>query len=181
MRSIPVIALVAVAAYVGPRFGELAGLQRKHINPLKREITIEQQLSTVAGRTEIRPPKSKAGYRTVTMPDSVATLVNNHLEQFTDPSPEAFVFTTINGSTLDRGNFRQRVWLSACREAGVTGVRFHDLRHVAGTLAASSGVPLKALMQRLGHTTVDVALVYQHAVQADDETIARHIDAVINR
>jgi integrase len=173
-------ALVAVAAYVGPRFGELAGLQRRHINPLKQEITIEQQLSTVAGKTEIRPPKSKAGYRTVTMPDSVATQISSHLEQFTDPSPEAFVFTTINGSTLDRGNFRQRVWLPVCQEVGVAGIRFHDLRHVAGTHAASSGLSVKALMNHLGHTTVEMALNYMHATQDDEKNIARHINDVIN-
>jgi hypothetical protein len=27
-----------VAAYVGLRFGELAGLQRRHVNPLKQEL-----------------------------------------------------------------------------------------------------------------------------------------------
>jgi integrase len=173
-------AFVEIAAYVGLRFGELAGLQRKHINPLKQEITVEQQLSNVAGKKEIGPPKSAAGCRTVTMPASVAAVVSSHLEQFADSLPEAFVFTTINGSTLDRGNFRLRVWLPACQEAGVTDVVFHDLRHVAGTLAASSGVSQKALMRRLGHSTAEAAQIYQHALQDDEETIARHINDAIN-
>jgi integrase len=174
-------ALVAVAAYVGLRFGELAGLQRRHVNPLRNELTVEQQLSTVSGHTELRPPKTVAGRRTVTMPDTVAALMVNHLDRFTGPSPEAFVFTTINGASLDRWNFRKRVWLPACAQAGVAGFRFHDLRHVAGTAAAASGVPLKALMHRLGHSTVEAALIYQHAVEDDENIIAAHIDRVLNR
>ena len=173
-------ALVAVAAYVGLRFGELAGLQRRHVNPLKHQLTIEQQLSNAGSEPALRPPKTVAGYRTVTMPDTVAALIDAHLDQFTGPSPEAFVFTTINGATLDHRNFRKRIWLPACQQTGVTGFRFHDLRHVAGTTAASSGAPLKALMHRLGHSTPEAALIYQHAVKDDEVVIARHIDEVLS-
>jgi integrase len=174
-------ALVAVAAYVGLRFGELAGLQRRHVNPLRQELTVEQQLANGNGEPRLRPPKTAAGMRTVTMPGFVADLMESHLDRFTGPSPEAFVFTTVNGATLDRWNFRKRVWLPACHQAGVAGFRFHDLRHVAGTTAAASGVPLKALMHRLGHSTVEAALIYQHADSNDEGVIARHIDDAHSR
>jgi integrase len=174
-------ALVAVAAYVGLRFGELAGLQRRHVNPLKHQLTVEQQLANGGGRSGLRPPKTVAGIRTVTMPGFVAVLMESHLDRFTGPSPEAFVFTTVNGATLDHRNFRKREWLPALEDAGVAGFRFHDLRHVAGTTAAASGVPLKALMHRLGHSTVEAALIYQHADNNDEDVIARHIDDAHSR
>jgi integrase len=40
-------------------------------------------------------------------------------------------------------------------------VRFHDLRHLAATLAAISGATTKQLMARLGHSSPHAALIYQ--------------------
>lgn len=44
--------------------------------------------------------------------------------------------------------------------AGLTPVRFHDLRHAAATLMLASGVDLKVVSELLGHskisTTADV-------------------------
>ena len=58
------------------------------------------------------------------------------------------------------------------------GLRFHDLRHTGATLAAASGAPLKALMQRMGHTTVAAALRYQHVVDGQQDAIADYLDGV---
>lgn len=39
------------------------------------------------------------------------------------------------------------------------------LRHLAGTLAASTGAGTKELMHRLGHASPQAALRYQHATR----------------
>src|SRR5262249_51781077 len=36
-------------------------------------------------------------------------------------------------------------WLTACKNAGIRNLRFHDLRHTFGTRAADAGVPLNAI------------------------------------
>jgi len=64
-----------------------------------------------------------------------------------------YVFTSEEGTPLERRKFRQRVWLPAARAAGLEGMRFHDLRHSAGTLAARTGATTKELMVRLGHAS----------------------------
>lgn len=49
-----------------------------------------------------------------------------------------------------------------CQQAGVTGVRFHDLRHFA-TRLLSSAVDVRAVSGRLGHATASTTLgVYAH-------------------
>jgi integrase len=171
-------AAIAIAAYMGLRFAEIAGLQRKHINPLKNTITIEWQLATENGQRVLRPPKTAAGNRALPMPKAVTELLDVHLTDFTNPGPKAFVFTSSNGNSLDRANFRKRVWLPACQQIGVEGLRFHDLRHFAATLGATSGVSLKGLMTMMGHSTADAALRYQHAVDSDGIRIVGHIDMV---
>ena len=46
-----------MASYLGLRFGELAGLERRHIDPIHKTVTIEQQYTRCGTDYEIRPPK----------------------------------------------------------------------------------------------------------------------------
>ena len=58
----------------------------------------------------------------------------------------------------------------------MSGFRFHDLRHTAATLAASSGTSLKALMARIGHASAAAALRYQHVIDGQDAEIVRYLE-----
>ncbi|HTX00161.1 MAG TPA: tyrosine-type recombinase/integrase [Acidimicrobiales bacterium] len=80
--------------------------------------------------------------------------------------------------TLERSNFRMRIWKPATEAVGLKGLRFHDLRHTAGTLAARTGATTKELMGRLGHASPQAAMVYQHAAADRDRLIAEGLDAM---
>lgn len=45
---------------------------------------------------------------------------------------------------------------NACRRARIEGLRFHDLRHTAGTRMLESGVNIVAISEILGHSSIDV-------------------------
>jgi hypothetical protein len=62
---------------------------------------------------------------------------------------------------------------------GVPGLRFHDLRHTAGTLATAAGASLREVMHRLGHSTTAAAIRYQHVMEHRDAAIARELDRLI--
>jgi integrase len=48
-------------------------------------------------------------------------------------------------------------------KAGVTPIRFHDLRHTAATLLLEQGVNPKIVSEMLGHTTIAITLdLYSH-------------------
>jgi integrase len=65
------------------------------------------------------------------------------------------------------------------RNAGLTVIRFHDLRHTHATLLIKEGVPVKVVSERLGHATTAFTIeTYQHALpsmQAD----AAHLFAAL--
>jgi Phage integrase family len=52
-------------------------------------------------------------------------------------------------------------------------LHFHDLRHTGNTMmAAGQGASLRGLMERMGHSSVRAALIYQHATRERDEAVA---------
>jgi len=54
----------------------------------------------------------------------------------------------------------------ALRRAGLPPLRFHDMRHLAGTLMAEAGVPPKRAQEILGHADVRTTLsIYTHAMR----------------
>ena len=45
---------------------------------------------------------------------------------------------------------------NACRRANISGLRFHDLRHTAGTRMLESNVNIVAISEILGHSSIDI-------------------------
>ena len=67
----------------------------------------------------------------------------------------------------------------ACKEAGRSDLRFHDLRHTGAVMAAQNGATLADLQARLGHSTVNAALLYQHTAKGRDQMIAESLSRMI--
>jgi integrase len=56
----------------------------------------------------------------------------------------------------------KKFWHSITREAGLTHVRLHDLRHVFATGALENGVPMDAIAPLLGHASTTVTKTNAH-------------------
>src|SRR5690606_10030439 len=105
------------------------------------------------------PPKSRAGLRTVGIPRAVVDVMREHLAEHA--GSDRLVFTGPTGAPIRRGNFNKLVrWRETVEQLGLDGVRFHDLRHSGNTLAARSGVSTRDLMARMGHDSMQAAIIY---------------------
>jgi integrase len=171
-------ALILMAAYSGLRWGELAGLRQKHLDPLHKRVRVVEQLLEINGHLMFAPPKTSAGARTVALPPFLVEVVVEHVVHYSQPGPDGLVFVTPERTPLRRENFRRRVWYPAVSAAGMEGLRFHDLRHTNATLAAESGASLRSLMARLGHASAAAAIRYQHKLEGQDAKIADYLDDV---
>ncbi len=174
-------AMVILAAFAGLRKGECLGLTRSHLD-LDNDpptVTIDRALvGTHAGYQVVQEPKTDAGYRTLALSPSVVRVLEGHLAEFVEPDAGALLFTdarTGNSPTKDR--FRWE-WQLARRATGLDHT-FHDLRHLAGTLNAIAGATTKEAMARLGHTSPQAALRYQHAVASRDAEIAQAVEDLL--
>ena len=144
--------LVVLAAWSGLRWGELAGLTRRRVDLLHGTITVVEQLVESDAGVFLGPPKTDAGRRVVHLPPHLLPELSAHLDAWVDAAPEAWLFCGAKGAPLVRSNFTHH-WSAARRAAGVPGVHFHDLRHLAATLAAATGATTKELMARMGHSS----------------------------
>jgi len=71
-----------------------------------------------------------------------------------------------------RGNRPRNVdpyWVKARREAALTDVRLHDLRHSFASTAIMGGVPLATIGRLLGHALPETTARYAHLA---DEIVA---------
>jgi integrase len=171
--------LVLLAAFVGLRKGELLGLRRQDIDLETREITIAQQRQVDRqGRDLVGPPKTDAGLRTLAIPAVLAAELESQLDSRAQEDEDGYVFTGVKGGPL-APHVLQDAWTKARTEVGLPDLHLHDLRHLAGTLAASTGAGTKELMYRLGHASQQAALRYQHATRQRDRAIADALDELI--
>ena len=172
-------ALVLLAAYSGLRAGELAALRRKHVDLLRRSVTVVEQVQRIGGRFVVLPPKSAAGRRSVALPTLVATALQEHLATFGEPGPEGLVFPAPEGGFLRPENFRNRAWLPAVQAAGVAPLRVHDLRHTCASLGIAAGADVKVLQRMLGHASAALTLDrYGHLMPGQERSVADRLDAM---
>ena len=166
---------VIMAAMTSLRSSELFGLQRKHINPLQKTITIEHQLTNYATDPEMFvDPKTDSSARTIFVPSELMSLIADHLDRFViDPSPEALIFTTSNGLPIFRG--RKSWFITARRRLDLDHLRFHDLRHTGQTLAHEQGANIKDLQRRAGQSTTAAAQIYLHGNKKRDQSVAESL------
>ena len=67
----------------------------------------------------------------------------------------------------------------ARRRAGLPPLRFHDLRHTAGTLMHEAGVPLKRAQEILGQASERTTLaIYTHSMRRTRDDSADKIAAL---
>lgn len=132
-------ALVLLAAFGGLRRGELFGLTRGDIDLLHLTVDVRvQRQESRRGEALIGPPKTLAGRRTLALPTEVVPELEAHLARWVSVEPTASVFVGEQGGALRAGVWHKE-WDRARRSVGLPHLHLHDLRHVAGTLAAATG------------------------------------------
>lgn len=168
-------AAVLMAAFTSLRSGELFGLQRKHINLLRQEIKIEQQLiGEIDGSPTFGLPKTESSLRTVSIPSELLSVIEEHLNRFAGTNPDSLIFTTRNGTPIT--NARKTWWHTARRKVGLPDLAWHDLRHTGQTCIANRGATVRDIQRRAGQSSERAALLYLHGSTDRDRKIAESLN-----
>ncbi|GAC1361031.1 MAG: site-specific integrase [Acidimicrobiales bacterium] len=169
-------AMVYAGAVLGLRVGECLALRVGRLDLLRGTLTVAESVAEIHGRLIFGEPKSHAGRRTMTVPTPLLELLSEHLSQraLTGADQDSFVFASPEGGPVRYSNWRERVWKPATVDAGLPGLRFHDLRKAAATAMVSGGVDVRTAQSRLGHSDPRLTLaVYAQTTDVADRAAAR--------
>ena len=165
--------MTLLAAWCGLRFGELTELRRKDIDIKAGVIRVRRAVSRVNGEYIVGTPKSDAGTRDIAIPPHLHPALRNHISSSISGGREALLFPAAGDASHHLAPASlYKVFYRARLEAGRPDLRWHDLRHTGAVLAAQTGATLAELMGRLGHSTPQAALRYQHVAGGRDAEIA---------
>ena len=136
--------LVTVAIYAGPWRGELLKLRWSDID-LDLNIINFKQTKTNRDRAVPMEPVVRAA-----------------ILSLRETSGDAeYVF--VNPDTGTRYTDVKKSFSAACRKAGISDFRFHDLRHTFGTRLADAGVDVVKIKELMGHASIVTTMRYIHA------------------
>ena len=159
-------ALFFLALSYGMRVGELMGLHWDAIDEAERKLHVRHSYDTVNGLGE---PKW-GSFRTLELTEvTLQVLRTHHDRQQRDRAAagpawkeEGLVFPSSVGSYTDHSNVRQ-VMDRLIRQAGVTRIRVHDMRHTAASTMIQRGDDVVLVADVLGHKDPAMTLrVYSH-------------------
>ncbi len=151
--------LLRVAAYTGLRMGELVALRWHDVRWSERVLVVERALSgDVEGTTKGRR------IRYVPLGDQALGALDRLSRRANFTSADDYVFAGVAGDRLDPSALRRR-YVAARDAAGLPPLRFHDLRHTAGTLLTRVLDPV-TVRDVLGHADLKTTERYLHAVRA---------------
>ncbi|HTR90043.1 MAG TPA: site-specific integrase [Solirubrobacteraceae bacterium] len=159
--------LILVAAFCGLRMGECLALRWRHVMWDAQRLHVQR--SYVLGQED--SPKGRRG-RSVPLADQPAQALARLSQRPTFTRPADLVFCSRTGEHLDASALRRRY--KAARDAAIAqnpdmaSLRFHDLRHTFGTLAAQ-GFDLVNVQAMMGHADSRTTARYLHARPAAED------------
>jgi integrase len=177
----------ALLATTGMRRGEVLGLRWSDVDLAAGAVTIQQTIVAIGYRVEVSEPKTARSRRRVGIdPATVAALRTWRAAQAEErlawgPAwvDSGLVFTREDGSTTHPQSLSQSFERRA-REAGLSPIPLHSLRHSYATAALAEGVQPKVLSERLGHSNISTtADLYQHVLPEMDKEVATRVASAI--
>ena len=145
----PLLALVLLAISTGARRGELIHLKWSDIDLKAARATVHD---TKNGDPRVLPLVGKA----------LEALREMKLQ---GSAKSDYAFPQPSGFPGPYEHFDQH-WYDALEAAGITNLRFHDLRHTTASYLAQQGASLLEIADTLGHRTMAMVKRYAHLAQS---------------
>ena len=156
----------------GLRKGELVALQWDDVDIQGKTISVSKQyVRNPDGSLELTRPKTENSVRLVSIPQTaVELLIQEHDKHPNSP----YLFPSPITGEMYHPDSVVNLHKKLLKDAGLSHIRFHDLRHTFATTALQNGVDVKTVSSMLGHYDAGFTLrTYTHATrQKQDEAAA---------
>lgn len=143
----------------GMRVQELLALKAEDINDDCSIIRIRRAVKMVSGKAELGPPKSRASYRDVPIPQ----LYRASVWYLKEHGGKEFIWTSPRGNGLYCvGTFRKWYYRALKDIGDVRLLSPHCCRHTYVSRLEEKGVPMEQISKLVGHSKISMTDVYLH-------------------
>ena len=172
-----VFELYYIELATGLRRGELLGLKWEDIDLAQGSLRVQRQIARINGEVIEAPLKTKNAYRTLPLSaDAVGVLQEQRKKSGNSP----YVFPSPTGGPISPDSVLHMLH-RVLKRAGLSKVRFHDLRHTFATLALQNGVDIKTVSGMLGHYSAGFTLdTYTHVTTSAKKEAANTMGSILS-
>ena len=179
--------VVYTAVSTGLRQAELLGLRWRDIDLDFLSMSVSRVLYKRRGICEFKEPKTSHSRRRVAMTPKLALFLREYKaerewlyhELGRQLTLDDLVFASPEGKPLDP-SMLSHDFARIAKQAGLNGVRFHDLRHTFASLMFLRGAKPKVISEALGHSSVAFTMdVYSHIIEGMQSDAIMLLDEVL--
>lgn len=177
--------LTEFMALTGLRFGEAVALEYSALS--EKTLMIDSTLDYTTRKSSNfykTLPKTAAAIRRITLSDRAVDILQecqleNTLNESTRFREHGFYFTSRLGNPIAICNFNDSL-KRAAKKAGVPKhMSSHILRHTHISILAEKKIPIKAIMERVGHTDAEVTTkIYTHVTDEMQKDIVSSLNEI---
>nr|WP_255443605.1 site-specific integrase [Tessaracoccus sp. MC1679] len=172
-RRVPLL----LAGWCGLRSGEVRGLRVRDLDLDAGVVHVRQAVVRLKGQLLIGPPKTNAGVRSVAIPPHLLPALRVWAAKQPTRKRDELLFPAGDGHSPLNDSVRREAHDKGKAAIEMPGLTIHGLRHTSATLAAQLGATLAELQARIGHSTPNMAMRYQHVAAERDAQLAARMSA----
>nr|DAK42442.1 MAG TPA: Integrase [Caudoviricetes sp.] len=174
--------MVLVLSLTGMRYGELTALQLKNIDFQNNKIEITGNFDSVNKIKTL--PKTTNSIRTIKASKIVMEAIQRQIarlsERFQPLSNDDYIFCFERWNQPTTISCFIQILKKYGKEAGIDkNLTSHIFRHSHISFLAESGLPIKSIMDRVGHSNAKMTLeIYSHTTQDMEDKLVNKLDSI---
>jgi len=180
-------ALITLALDSGARRGEISALRWSDIDFMAKTLKIDNSLKVVNGVVDEKKAKTNSSNRVIILSNATIEVMKQYKEWQNDYIKEMGskwkgtdrIFTADNGEHMHPSTC-YKIFTKITKKYNLEHIRFHDIRHTTASLQISKGVNIKAVSDRLGHSSINITSdIYTHTFESDKIKSANVFDEIV--
>lgn len=174
--------MVLVLSLTGMRYGELTALQLKNVDFQNNKIEITGNFDSVNKIKTL--PKTTNSIRTIKVSKTVMEAIQRQIarlsERFQPLSSDDYIFCFERWNQPTTISCFIQILKKYGKEAGIDkNLTSHIFRHSHISFLAESGLPIKSIMDRVGHSNAKMTLeIYSHTTQDMEDKLVDKLDSI---
>ena len=174
--------MVLVLALTGMRYGELVALQLKNIDFQNKKIEIAGNFDSIHKIKTI--PKTKNSMRNIKVSEAALEAIKRQIirltERFQPLTDDDYIFCfDVWNSPITLPTFSQIIKKYGAIAGIEKNLSSHVFRHSHISYLAEAGLPIKSIMDRVGHANAKMTLeIYSHTTKDMEDRLVKTLDNI---